>query len=74
MPRVTNTKGPTRLWVPKSKIVFADMLISQSICHNAWTTDDCVIQQEENICSYPNSERGRIVEVWRIAKKEYCGY
>lgn len=25
-PRVINTKGPIRLWVPKSEIVFADML------------------------------------------------
>lgn len=25
-PRVTNSKGPIRLWVSKSKIVFADML------------------------------------------------
>lgn len=28
MPRVTNTKGPTGLWLPKSEVMFVDMLIS----------------------------------------------
>lgn len=35
-PRVTNTKGPTRLWVPNSEFVFADMLV---IVHLSYCLD-----------------------------------
>ena len=74
-PRVTNTKGPIRLWVPKSEIVFADMLNGKDktfvLISGQWMTT--TYNKRKACVPNPNSERGGKVGVWRKEEKYYYG-
>lgn len=64
-PRVTNTKWPIRLWVPKSEIVFAGMLKGSDnasvLMSRQWMTTS--YKKRRAYVPNPNSERGRKVGV-----------
>lgn len=67
MPRVKNIKGLIRLWVPKSEIVFVDILKGKDsaffLMIGQWMTTS--FNKRKAYAPNPNSERGMKVEVWR---------
>lgn len=64
----TNPKGPLRLWVPKSEIVFATNMLQRRSKTLILVPGQWMITTYDRIKAYisnPNSKRGRNCGVWR---------
>ncbi|KAK2382366.1 putative mitochondrial protein [Trifolium repens] len=69
----TNSKGPIKVWVPKSEIVFASDLHSRKAKAAVLVPGQWLLTTYDRRKAYvpnPNSERGRHCRVWRKAKRE----
>ncbi|WJX52128.1 hypothetical protein P8452_38270 [Trifolium repens] len=76
----TNSKGPIKVWVPKSEIVFAADLHSKKARAAFLVPGQWLLASYDRRQAYvpnPDSERGRNCGIWRKPKREdhwYCGF
>ncbi|WJX45885.1 hypothetical protein P8452_32733 [Trifolium repens] len=81
-PRVarTNHKGPIKIWVPKSEIVYASDLRTKKARAPFLVPGQWLLTSHDRRQAYvpnPDSERGRNCGIWRKPKREdhwYSGY
>jgi hypothetical protein len=69
----TNSKGPIKIWVLKSEIVFASDLHSKKVIAASLVPGQWLLMTYDRRKAYvpnPHSERGRKCGVWRKAKRE----
>jgi hypothetical protein len=69
----TNKKGPIRMCVPKSEIIFATDLHTKKQKAAVMVLGQWLLTTYDGRKAYvpnPNSERGRLCGVWRKAKRE----
>jgi hypothetical protein len=69
----TNSKGPIRIWVPKSEIVFASDAHARKGKTAALVPGQWLLTTYDGRKAYvpnPNSEGGRLCGVWRKTKRE----
>ncbi|WJX24547.1 hypothetical protein P8452_13641 [Trifolium repens] len=79
-PVKTNTKGPIKIWVPKSQIIFASGLHTKKAKAAMLVPGQWLLTTYDGRKAYvpnPDSERGRYCGIWRQSKREdhwYCGF
>jgi hypothetical protein len=72
-PVKTNTKGPIKIWVPKSEIIFVSGLSTKKAKAAMLVPGQWLLSTYDRRKAYvpnPNSERGRRCEIWRQSKRE----
>jgi hypothetical protein len=72
-PVKTNTKGPIKIWVPKSQIIFASGLHTKKAKAAMLVPGQWLLTTYDGRKAYvpnPDSERGRFCGVWRKPKRE----
>ncbi|KAK2443928.1 bromodomain-containing protein [Trifolium repens] len=78
-PTRTNTKGPIKIWVPKSEIIFASDLHTKKAKAAMLVPGQWLLTTYDRRKAYvpnPDSERGRHCGIWRKSKREdhWYGY
>jgi hypothetical protein len=69
----TNPKGPIRIWVPRSEIVYVSELQSRKGKAAVMVPGQWLLTTHDRRKAYvpnPDSERGRLCGIWRKTKRE----